>query len=414
MRLHIVGLGPIGTLVAHHLRISLPREHKITLLHRSKQLAARERRDGGVIRIENNGVVTSSTGYHSEVFDEETHVRCGWKTKQDFLEYKRDMSPGPHTSVTPLPQIESLIVTVKAQLALPIIECLRPRLSANSTIVLLQHGLGVYERLIQRVFRNPETRPQFVLASNTHGAWLKNYSQVVHTYMGHIEFGIISNLGHRDFEASLKDERVPAPDRRLEINDITQSNDPHFRRYRSLKLTVAALSAAEALCSKWRPIHEVQMTMRRNLVVHAVIDPLTALMGCRNGDIFTERSSKHIAKGICMEASAAYARELESSAHHMLKRFGDVDNRGQIPIGCLPLPLRPRALELECSRVANITRGRFSPMLIDVRKGHKTEIEYINGYLLRLGAAHGLSMPNNLMLLNLINMRSSIPLDQIP
>ncbi|KIM88675.1 hypothetical protein PILCRDRAFT_85227 [Piloderma croceum F 1598] len=384
MRLHIVGLGPIGTLVAHHIRLSLPREHKITLIHKSKRLASRERVDGGVIRTECNGIVTSSTGYDLDVFDEEELMKTGSKSKQELLGHTHSMPEEPRESVEPLPRIESLIVTTKAQSTLSIITRLLPRLSADSTIVLLQNGLGVYERLIQNVFRNPETRPQFVLASNSHRAWLKNYSQVVHTSIGNIEFGIIPDPRNRDFEASLKDERVPARDRCLEINDITQPNDPHFHRYRSLRLTVAALSAAEALSSKWNPIREVQVTMRQKLVVNAVIGPLTALMGCRNGDLFTHRASGRIAKTICSEASAAYARELQSSTHYMLKSFGDVDNQGEVPIGRLPLALRAQTLEKECSRVAELSRGQISSMLTDVRQGKDTEIEYINGYLLRL------------------------------
>jgi len=413
MRLHILGLGPIGTLVAHHIRLSLPREHKITLIHKSKRLASRERFNGGLIRIENNGIVTSSTGYDSEVFDEEELAKRGTKSKRELLGYTLNMPEEPRKPVEPLQQIESLIITTKAQSTLPAITRLLPRLSADSTIVLLQNGLGVYERLIQHVFRNPETRPQFILASNTHGAWLKNYSQVVHTGIGDIEFGIIPDPRNRDFEASLKDERVPARNRRLEINDITHPSDLYFHRYRSLRLTVAALSAAEALSSKWRPIREVQVAMRQKLVVNAVINPLTALMGCRNGDIFTRNGSGRIAKTICTEASAAYACELQSLTHSMLKSFGDMDNQGQVPIGRLSPALQADALEKECLRVAKLTKGNISSMLTDIRQGRRTEIDYINGYLLRLGAAHRLSMPGNLMLRNLIAMRSSIPLDQM-
>jgi 2-dehydropantoate 2-reductase len=413
MRLHIIGLGPIGTLVAHHIRLSLPREHKITLIHKSNRLASRERLDGGVLRIENNGFVTSSTGYDSEVFDEEELIKRGAKSKRELLGHTLNIPEEPRDPVEPLQQIESLIITTKAQSTMPIITRLLPRLSADSTIVLLQNGLGVYERLIQHVFRNPETRPQFILASNTHGAWLKNYSQVVHTGIGDIEFGIIPDPRNRDFEASLKDESVPARDRRLEINDITRPNDPYFHRYRSLRLTVAALSAAEALNSKWRPIHEVQVAMRRKLAVNAVINPLTTLMGCRNGEIFTQGASRLIARTICIEASTAYARELKSLTHSMLKSFGDVDNQGQVPIGRLPPALQAGALEKECVRVAKSTRGYISSMLTDVRQGRETEIEYINGYLLRLGRAYQLPMPGNLMLLSLVKMRSSIPLDQI-
>jgi len=280
--------------------------------------------------------------------------------------------------------------------------------------VLLQNGLGVYEKLIQELFRNPERRPHFILASNTHGAWLKNYSQVVHAGIGQIEFGIVSDPLQRDFEASMKDENVPVHDRQLHVNDISRNaDDPHFSRYRTLRLTVAALSAMEALDAKWKPIADVQVAMRRKLVVNAVLNPLTALMGCRNGDIFTQEASRRIAGRICSEAAAAFEAEMTNATHSMLEGLGDVENQQQVPLGRLPRSLEQGALVKECFRVAEATKGNISSMLADIRQGRPTEIEYLNGYLLFLGNAYRISMPGNAMLLNLVKMRSAIPLDQM-
>jgi 2-dehydropantoate 2-reductase len=413
MRFHVLGLGPIGSLVAHHLRLVLPREHPITLVHRSKRLVTLQRRDGGEILTEVDGNFATSTGYDSEVFDQEELVRKGIKSRQEFQGRTLNIPEKPVESVDPLKAIESLIITTKAQSTLPAITRLLPRLSSNSTIVLLQNGLGVYEELIQEIFRNPENRPQFILASNNHGAWLKNYGHVVHAGVGEIEFGIIPDPQCRDFEASWKDESVPIYERRLHIDDIGQRDEPDFPRYRSLRLTVAALSAMEALNTKWKPIEDVLVAMRRKLAVNAVINPLTALMGCRNGDVFTQRSSLRIARRICSEASTAYACELTSLRHSMLASSGDEDNEAQIPVGRLPRALEQNSLEQECLRVADKTKGNISSMLTDIRQGRPTEIEYINGYLLKLGVAHGVQMPGNAMLLHLIKMRSAIPLDQM-
>lgn len=417
MRFHILGLGPIGSLVAHHLRQILPHEHRITLIHRTKRLARMESSNEGEIRIENNGVILSSTGYESEVFDEKEATKgptLSLKANFGHTLNSPDKVLEPGHAMEPLHQIESLIIATKAQSTLPAIKRLLPRLSGDSTIVLLQNGLGVYEQLIQEVFRNPESRPHFILASNTHGAWLKNYSQVVHTGIGQIEFGIVPDPQEREFEAALKDENVPKRERKLSVDDIgRRTDDPHFSRYRSLRLTVAALSSIEALDTRWRPISQMQIAMRRKLVVNAVLNPLTAIMGCRNGDIFTQEASLRIARRICSEAAAAYTCELKSGTQMMLEQLGDSDNEGQVPIGRLPRALEWNALEKECLRVAELTKGNISSMLADIRQGRPTEIDYLNGYLLKLGKAHQVPMPGNAMLLNLVKMRSAIPLDQM-
>jgi 2-dehydropantoate 2-reductase len=405
MRFHVVGMGPIGSLVAHHLRIVLPHSHQISLIHRTQRLTEDARKD--TIRIEHNGVITSSTGYESEVFKkiEEPKLEVRGTRRRSTIFTKE-------TPVEHLQTIESLIITTKAHRTIHAVKLLLPRLSTDCTIVLLHNGLGVYEQLIQEVFRNPETRPHFILASNTHGAWQRHFTKVVHTVIGEIEFGIVPDAGGRDFEVSLKDERIPKHDRHLRIDDIGTVDDPYFLRYRSLRLTVAALSAMEALDAKWKPIGDVHVAMRRKLVVNAVISPLTALIGCRNGDLFKHNETLRIARKVCYEASTAYTNEMKSSAQSMLESIGDDDNERQMPLGRLPRALEPHALESECLRVAEITKGNISPMLADVRLGKPTEIDYINGYLLQLGKAYRADMPTNSLLLELVKLRTAIPLDQ--
>ena len=405
MRFHIVGMGPIGSLVAHHLRLVLPHSHQISLIHRTNRLAEDARKD--IIRIEHDGVITSSTGYESEVFKKMEKAKPGVRgTRRPTINMKEE-------PVELLQTIESLIITTKAHSTIPAVRLLLPRLSTDCTIVLLHNGLGVYEQLIQEVFRNPETRPHFILASNTHGARQTHFAKVIHTGIGGIEFGIVPDPGGRDFEVSLKDERITKHDRHLQIDDIGTVDDPYFLRYRSLRLTVAALSAMEALDAKWKPIGDVHVAMRRKLVVNAVINPLTALMGCRNGDLFKHYEMLRIARKVCYEASTAYRNEMTSSSQSMLESVGDGDNERQMPLGRLPRALEPRALESECLRVAEITKGNISSMLADVRLGKPTEINYINGYLLQLGKAYGVDMPTNSLLMELVKLRTAIPLDQM-
>lgn len=401
MHIHVLGLGPIGSLTAHYLRLSLARQFPITLIHRSKRF------DECVIQVENNGVVTSSDGYGSEVFDEKLAKRDGsgpWELRG------LDMPENIPEPVDPPQAVEFLIIATKAYSTLPALARLLPRLSSYTTVVLLQNGLGVYEQLVQEIFRNPETRPQFILASNTHGAWLKDNGRVVHAGIGEIEFGIVPDPLKRDFEASLRDERVPKHKRRLHIDDICKRDDPLATRYQSLRFAVATLSAAETLNAVWKPIHDIRLAMRRKLVVNAVINPLTALMNCRNGELFTQEASMRMMRKICSEASAAYAGELTSATRSVSELWKDEDNGGQIPIGRLPQALEQVALEMECLRVADKTKGNNSSMLMDIRQGRPTEIDFINGHLLQLGTAHGVPMPANAILLDLIKMRSAFAL----
>jgi len=158
----------------------------------------------------------------------------------------------------------------------------------------------------------------------------------------------------------------------------------------------------------------MQTAMRRKVVVNAVINPLTALMGCRNGDIFTTASSYRVMKRICCEASSVFKAQTEAETQTWLDTLVTQGiDANDVAIGRLPRALTAPMLEREVIRVAQATRGNISSMLTDIRRGRTTEIDYINGYLLNLGSSYRVEMPANATLLNLIKMRSAIPLDQM-
>ncbi|KAG5649842.1 hypothetical protein H0H81_001799 [Sphagnurus paluster] len=400
MRFHILGLGPIGNLISHHLRRALPRDqHSITLIHKSQSQANTALLQGG-IHIENQGVVTAADGFQQEVFELSPQA------------YNSDLARKFLGSET----IESLFITTKAHQTVPAVRRLLPRLSPNTTIVLMQNGMGIYEELVHDIFRNPEKRPQFILASNTHGVYRKNTTSLfVHAGIGEIQFGIVPDPAQRNFEASLEDPVVPKQQRRPRLSDITPAtDDPLHERYRSLRDTVAALLVMEPLNVSWQPMLQMQTSMRRKLVANAVINPLTALMGCRNGDIFHTNAAQRIMQRVCQEASDAFAAQIKADSQAWLTGLADQGaNTTNIAVQRLPRSLTRQALEEEVQRVAQATKGNISSMLADVRRGRSTEVDFINGYLLKLGSTYRVEMPATATLLNLVKMRSAIPVDQM-
>jgi len=77
---------------------------------------------------------------------------------------------------------------------------------------------------------------------------------------------------------------------------------------RSLRDTVAALSNLSGLnAATWKPIAHVKMAMKRKLVVNSVVNPLTALLGCHNGDLLKSAEAQKIIEHLCVEAALAFA-----------------------------------------------------------------------------------------------------------
>ena len=116
----------------------------------------------------------------------------------------------------------------------------------------------------------------------------------------------------------------------------------------------------------------------RKLAVNCVINPLTALYDCPNGAL---RLYPREVELICGEVAAVMQREGYHSA---------------------PEDLLAYVWEIVDSTAANI-----SSMLQDVRAMRHTEVDYINGYLLRRARAHGISVPENARLYDLIKNKEN-------
>ena len=394
MHYHVLGLGPVGCLLAHNLRRILPSTHAISLIHKTRpnKLALLQK---GSIQVDIFGAVTTSGGFFSEELKDTN------RSPQ-----QRDGNRAQ--------QIQSLFVALKAQHTVSALKTLTHRLSANSTIVLMQNGMGLYEQLIRNVFRNPSQRPHFILASNTHGAFTTQPFHVIHAGIGSIDFGIAPDSQGREFEAGFYDETIPPSRRQPRLSDITSPADAESTRYRSLRDTVAALLLLEPLNTSWKTYAELQLIMRRKLVVNAVINPLTTLIGCRNGELTELRSASRIIHVICWEASLVYAAEMRRENTLWLE---DMKSRA-VDAKDVTLPSLPKCLTTECLheeviRVAQLTKNNVSSMLQDVQRGKATEIDYINGYLIHLGRALGVRTPVNSVIRDLVKMRHHIPLDQM-
>ncbi|KAJ4485047.1 ketopantoate reductase-like protein [Lentinula edodes] len=394
MRFHVVGLGAVGTLIANHLRRSLPEGHSVSLIHKNVN-RARQALWHNSIALEENGLPFVLKNF--------THGTADVDVVSATAKLPNVTSDSRY--------IESLFVTLKAHQTLPAIRRIAGRLSPNSTIVLLQNGMGVYERLLQEVFVNPKQRPHFILASNTHGVYSRGLLDVVHTGRGEIRFGIVPDFEGRNFETSLHDLSKPLEERRGDLADITQSEklDPMFGRYRSLRNTVAALQLMEALNPTWLTMEEMQIAMRRKLAVNAVINPLTALMGCKNGEIFQTREAHSMLFRICQEASDVFKAEMVAEAKGFMNT-ADTEAGVDVLLDRIPEVLTRESLMQECLRVAKATKNNISSMLADIRSGASsgTEIDYINGRLIELGHAYNVPVPFNTALVRLVRMRSKL------
>lgn len=111
----------------------------------------------------------------------------------------------------------------------------------------------------------------------------------------------------------------------------------------------------------------------RKLIINAGINPYTAILDCVNGDILSAPLYQSSINSLCQELS-----ELMSAA--------------------IQLSEPPDSLRQEIEQVARHTAGNTSSMRADVLQKRQTEIDFINGYLSKLGTDLGIATPVNQML----------------
>lgn len=124
-------------------------------------------------------------------------------------------------------------------------------------------------------------------------------------------------------------------------------------------------------------IKEIQL---KKLVVNAVINPLTTIFRCQNGELIDNPTMFAVVK-LLLEETAEIVRGLMPDTRDSLSDKNLLDH---------------------VISVADKTRKNTSSMLQDVNAGRKTEIDYISGYFVREALRMSLSCSRNETLVGLV------------
>jgi 2-dehydropantoate 2-reductase len=127
------------------------------------------------------------------------------------------------------------------------------------------------------------------------------------------------------------------------------------------------------------------------LAVNCIINPLTALLDARNGAILNNYALTRTMRLLLSEISLVI-RSLPE-----LQYIPNVSQR-----------FDPGRLETVVVAVAHRTSDNVSSMLADTRQGAHTEIDYLNGWIVRRGEELGIRCAMNYMVMQLIKGKSMV------
>ncbi|PYI17139.1 6-phosphogluconate dehydrogenase C-terminal domain-like protein [Aspergillus violaceofuscus CBS 115571] len=397
-RIHIVGSDNGALFIAHSLasRRSVP---PITLLLNDFDSYQNWMDAKQSISLQANGLEDIKTGFDVNVRrGKDTWYSVPPETEQvedrndDTLESDGDFIGAAEPEARGTVQfqeddskIECVIIPVRSNWTVLAVESIKHRLTPDSTILILSDGLGTMEEINRHCYPDPETRPHFMQGVFTHYIRRRKRGfQFYHAQLGTLVLG------------------VPPQDGRLspaEADKIywTQSWADSTRYLMRMLTTTAPLVATAAAPT------DLLLTQLEQIAIQSVLQPLTALMGFTNGATLYNYHFTRVMRLLLLETCSIIAALPEVRAiPGMDVRFG------------------PERIRRMITQVAERTAGQESNMLRDINANRITEIQFLNGYIVRRGEELGVKPVMNYLIQALIQGKtyearqkeiSAIPID---
>jgi 2-dehydropantoate 2-reductase len=230
-------------------------------------------------------------------------------------------------NIADLKQCDLLVITLKAwqvrTALLPLLKHIHP----DTILLFLHNGMGTVDNLTNALQPHP-----VLLGTSTHGALKTSQSSVTHTGHGQTLIGAWNDKGQQ-------------------CQFIAEVFDHAFSP------------------TQWH--HHIQEALWTKLVINCAINPLTALLNCRNGELANPEHREQLSR-IVNEAVACATLD--------------------------GMKLDPEALLDIVINVAHSTAQNYSSMHQDIYNKRQSEIDFINGHVVNIAKKHHIDAPINVAL----------------
>lgn len=393
-RIHILGMGNIGGFIAHSLA-SLPNKPPMTLLLHKLEHYYAWKKYGKRLTVVKNGIPEPKRGFDVNVLRDRVWYEpyepgaVGAEEGGENADYLRSGGRQERFVDVNDERIDSLILAVKATQVEQALKSVRHRLTPQSAIVFIQNGMGVREEVNEKVFPDPATRPDYIQGITSHGLFYTKAYHITHAGVGTSAFSIVYPERPR-----------PPVDEAGNIKPGEDFNDKDYWAISSIYLTNMLTRAPELTAIRINKNEILQFQLEK-LAINCVINPLTALNDCQNGELLYNYNLSRVQRLLLIEISA------------VIRALPELQGIPGIMARFSPERLRTLAVSVMQKTAANT-----SSMLQDMRTGKETEIEYMNGYIVRRGEELGIKCALNYMLAQMVlaktrmlsrKMQSEIP-----
>lgn len=392
-RIHILGVGSIGTLITHSLA-TLPNPPPMTLMLHRPELHTEFRRKGRAVRLTNKktDVSDEQIGFDVETLEkvraDDGSVRPYWKYTP-HTESDGPRNPRDEAEILPSDEtfIHALICTTKGPATDYAMKSIAHRVDSSTTILFVQNGLGQIDDLNRYVFTDPATRPTYMIGVISHGAYMMGDFHVSHAGYGTVAIGI-----HRDTDKF----PLPPPNLLADSRNISEEerrsmfpSEADLYSNTSARYLLRTLTRCPTLVCAAYPYLDLFQLQLEKLVVNCVLNPITALLDVPNGAMLTIPRLTIVQRLLIAEIGVVLRALPE------LKGVPNVRARFSLT-----------RLEHLFRTISDKTKLNSSSTREDLRMVRATELEYINGYIVKRGEQLGIRCVLNFMIMELVQSKS--------
>lgn len=377
-RIYILGVGNVGKFIAHGIRKSFP-QAPITLLFHRPDLATEWNASSRKIRCTPCISAPLPQSVKENIIPS-LYDAYGFET-----EILRRPSPQYDSSFVADAPISNLVVTTKTYATTDALSLVKHRLGAFSHILLIQNGMGVIEEIDSRLLfatsspKHEARRPIFWAGIANFGVHREKRDMATPFEIVHAGRGALL-LGRANFP--LSSAPLEQPNCRKKKKQGESEPIPTM-----IKLI---LKVPELEGMIYPSAEGITIAQLRKLVVNAVINPLTTILKCENGKI------------LCNTPKTEQSLQRSKLVQRLVEEIGPIV-RSQLPKTTVTKDKFSNKDLLDAVYgVAEMTRKNTSSMLQDTLAGRKTEIDYINGYIIAKGKDISLNCPINQELVKLV------------
>jgi 2-dehydropantoate 2-reductase len=343
-RIHVLGLGNLGRLLAASLAEHLEAP-PITLVFHRKELLDEWAKSHGIEIAKPGGLLHRNKNFHVE-----------WWTETP-------PTHGPVREVAQGNKLNNLIIATKASAALPSADRIRRYLGRGSNLAFVQNGMSKlwppYGPTYASHRYTPENRPNFLSCVVTHGLFSQGPFSSFHASVAGLSIGPV----------------LVDPETAGLTNYLTHQilAAPH--------LNAVAVSQADL----W-------VRQLEKVVVNSVINPLTAILRVKNGSLFFNPPPglDIVIDRLLEEASQVLQALISHSLSDSILDSSQGAHRGSKETSVTRLELMQRFEKPQLAhmlrQVGLAVKDNRSSMLQDVEAGRSTEIRDFNGWFTDMAA----------------------------